>query len=307
MNKRLIKICITLLVLATLASTQILSASALISPYRRGDVNYDYSIDIDDVTLLQKYLANTIDLSKRSLYGGEVNGDGKLNIDDVTMIQKYCAEMIKSFNTEDAWLHTVEVYNFYSDYNSGKAPVDTPITFYAEGWGGVEPFTYEFYVDDVLVSERAETDNFSYTFDEKGIYNITVRIYNAFDEYDKYTQQFEVVDEYPSEQPVISSIYFNKLKVEEYDFSLVLTANAVLGNAPYEYKFSIDDGAYVQDFSENNKFDFGSYMYELYKNDDTIGVKHYVGEYTVEISVRDSTRQITTEDFSFLVNFAMIG
>lgn len=54
MNKRIIKICITLVVLTALASTQIFSVSAAIRPIYKGDVNDSGKVDIDDVTLLQK-------------------------------------------------------------------------------------------------------------------------------------------------------------------------------------------------------------------------------------------------------------
>lgn len=289
MNKRLIKICITLLVLATLVCTQIFSISAAIRPIYRGDVDDNGRIEIDDATLLQKYLAGMEALNKEELCAAEVDGDDKLTVDDVTMIQKYCAGLIKSFNTKNVW-RDIQVYNFYSDYSSGKAPVGTPITFYAIV-SGAEPLTYEFYVNDVLVKELSDSSAFTYTFDKAGNYAITMRTYNAFDKYSDYTETFKVVDAYSLEQPIISALYFDRLQLMFGD-NLTLTANAVGGTAPYEFKFSIDDGLYVQDYSENNTFNLESYISNPYI--DFMGHKH-----TIVVSVKDSLGQTATDSVEF--------
>lgn len=298
MNKRLIKICITLLVLATLVSTTIFSTSAMTAPLYRGDVDNNGKTDIDDATLLQKYIADLADLSKRQIYIGDLDEDGKISVDDITILQKYCAGLIGSINPPFGIRDTVDINNFYSDYNSGKAPVGTPITFYTEATGGVQPFTYEYYVNGNVASDRIETNSFTYTFDEKGTYNITVRVYNIFDEYSEYTQSFEVVEEYSNEYPVICSVHLNRLIIDNRDSNIVLTANAIFGTGPYEYKFSLDNGVYVQDFSENNIFDLKPYILEEYANS-----WNYleVGIHKVEIIVKDSSGQITTEEFNFEV------
>lgn len=59
-----------------------------------GDVNSDGEVTIDDVTLLQKYLAENSELSETQISLADVNGDGDVMIDDVTMIQKYLAGAI---------------------------------------------------------------------------------------------------------------------------------------------------------------------------------------------------------------------
>lgn len=59
-----------------------------------GDVNSDGKITIDDVTLIQKYLANMFELDSTQLKIADVNDDKDISIDDVTMIQKYLAGII---------------------------------------------------------------------------------------------------------------------------------------------------------------------------------------------------------------------
>lgn len=61
---------------------------------KKGDVNGDGKVNIDDVTLIQKYLANMADLDSIQLKAADLNGDENANIDDVTMIQKFLAGMV---------------------------------------------------------------------------------------------------------------------------------------------------------------------------------------------------------------------
>lgn len=65
--------------------------------YSLGDVNGDGKINIDDVTLTQKYIAEIEDLTEAQLLAADVTRDGSINIDDVTAIQKYTANMITGF------------------------------------------------------------------------------------------------------------------------------------------------------------------------------------------------------------------
>lgn len=58
-----------------------------------GDVNGDGKISIDDVTDIQKYIANMLNFTENQETLADVNKDGKISIDDVTLIQKYLAGM----------------------------------------------------------------------------------------------------------------------------------------------------------------------------------------------------------------------
>lgn len=59
-----------------------------------GDVDGDGKVSIDDVTDIQKHLANMVDFTDEQEAIADVDNDGKVTIDDVTLIQKYLAGMI---------------------------------------------------------------------------------------------------------------------------------------------------------------------------------------------------------------------
>lgn len=56
-----------------------------------GDVNGDGKVSIDDVTDIQKYIANMIDFTNEQEVLADVDKNEKVSIDDVTLIQKYIA------------------------------------------------------------------------------------------------------------------------------------------------------------------------------------------------------------------------
>ncbi len=66
-----------------------------LKPILYGDVNGDGDVRINDVILLQKYLAGyDVTLSKRQLEAAAVLSDGEPTVNDVTQIQKYLAELV---------------------------------------------------------------------------------------------------------------------------------------------------------------------------------------------------------------------
>lgn len=65
--------------------------------YSTGDVNGDSSIDILDVTLVQRYVAAIESLSSAQQSAADVNGDGTVTIADAGDIQKYIAHIISQF------------------------------------------------------------------------------------------------------------------------------------------------------------------------------------------------------------------
>ena len=65
-----------------------------VSPVRvNGDLNNDGSLSVDDVTLLQRHLAEFEALTEAQLAYADVDGDGKINVHDVTQLQRILAEM----------------------------------------------------------------------------------------------------------------------------------------------------------------------------------------------------------------------
>ena len=56
-----------------------------------GNVDKKYTVEINDATAIQKYLSNMISFDRLSLRNADANQDGKIDVDDVTLIQKYVA------------------------------------------------------------------------------------------------------------------------------------------------------------------------------------------------------------------------
>lgn len=61
-----------------------------------GDVNGDGTVSILDATVIQKYLAGSVQLDDSRKAVGDVNGDGTISVTDATLIQKYIAGLITS-------------------------------------------------------------------------------------------------------------------------------------------------------------------------------------------------------------------
>lgn len=63
-----------------------------------GDANGDEKVTVADITVIQKYLANRLQLSNERLIACDVNKDGAVNIEDATLIQKYLIHLVPSLN-----------------------------------------------------------------------------------------------------------------------------------------------------------------------------------------------------------------
>ena len=290
--KKFIKRAISISAIASMLLVPTLSASAAIAPLYYGDVNRNYKVDVNDVTLLQEVLAGSATVAKRQMYTADVNLDNKVDVNDVTAIQNYLAGNIE-FEVKAIYNHTLKYGNLYIDYDSGKAMAGVPVTFYAEAIGGIAPLTYEFSINDEVVQERSEASTLTYTFEESGIYSIKVKYYNIFDEYVTEPLTYEVVEPYESEAPIISSIYGDRLLVNEYEKSYTVTANAIFGTAPYQYKFTLDDGVLVQDYSDDNTFFIDM------KNDNPLTM----GDHEILVEVKDANGETATETFAFYVDY----
>ena len=59
-----------------------------------GDVDGNGEININDATMIQKYLAELVTFTPEQQLAADTNGDGAVTIDDVTMVQKYIAELV---------------------------------------------------------------------------------------------------------------------------------------------------------------------------------------------------------------------
>ena len=69
--------------------TQLASEAQEIDIFLYGDVNGDGKVDIDDLTRIRRYIAES---STVIFPGADVNGDGTVDIDDLTLLRKFIAE-----------------------------------------------------------------------------------------------------------------------------------------------------------------------------------------------------------------------
>lgn len=86
------------------------------------DFNDDGKTNIDDVTLMQKYIAEIETLSDDKAALFDLNYDGVKSVDDVTMLQKYMASQSVSSGK-------VIVNYLYPDANGDYQPLTDPIVF----------------------------------------------------------------------------------------------------------------------------------------------------------------------------------
>ena len=62
-----------------------------------GDLNGDGKINILDLIVLQRYLAELIEFDAGQLAAADLNGDGKVNSLDMILLERYLAELIEEF------------------------------------------------------------------------------------------------------------------------------------------------------------------------------------------------------------------
>lgn len=287
-------VCSTALIVGMLGTAQAFSVSAMVRPIITGDVDENFKVDINDVTLLQNGLAGNAELSPRQFYAGDVNFNGVNDVSDVTLIQEHIAGTYEFERNSTASEHIIR--NFCADYDSGKAMTGTPVTFTATMYSGVTPFSYEFLINGEVVQQKSESNTFTYTFDESGSYDVSVRCYNAIDRcVEKTLHKYTVVDAYESENPVIVGIHTDVDYIGFAEYTLTISANTIFGTAPYQYKFTLDNGLLVQDYSESA--DFAIDMESLYYE----GTPLKIGEHTVLVEVKDADGKTAQETFTFEV------
>lgn len=292
--KKIIKAALSGALVMGMLAAQCFSTSAMIRPIITGDVDWNSKVDVNDVTLLQNALAGSAEIDKSQNYAGDVNFNGVTNVEDVTLIQLHIAGKYE-FERKSTNLEHI-IRNFCADYDSGKAMTGTPVTFTATMDSGVTPFSYEFLINGEVVQQKSESNTFTYTFSESGSYDVSVRSYNAIDDCAEETlYNYTVVDAYESEDPVIVGIHTDVDYIGYDEYSLTISANAIFGTAPYQYKFTLDNGFLVQDYSESA--DFTIEMSELKKQ----GKSLEIGEHTVLAEVKDADGKTAQETFTFEV------
>lgn len=77
---------------SSLTNVEFETKGCIISRYSIGDVNRDGYLDICDVTLIQRHLADLETIPEQFLFLADTNGDSEIDISDATHLQMYLAE-----------------------------------------------------------------------------------------------------------------------------------------------------------------------------------------------------------------------
>lgn len=103
---RIKKLISTFVIFTLLLSA--MSITTFATSYIVGDVNSDNRINVQDVTEIQKYLTNMVDINSAI---ADFNCDSKVNITDCTLMQKYISGEIGMYN------------GFLYSFKSGKGTI----------------------------------------------------------------------------------------------------------------------------------------------------------------------------------------
>ncbi len=246
------KALIFLLTAAISLSLGIIPASAVAFPYLvYGDVDYNCRVEINDATLLQKYLAGTAELYYNQLLMSDYDHNGKITIADVTGIQKEIAgarpEGCGGF--ADTY---VDYHDFYAELDSGAATKGREVTFVAVVGDGT---TCEFFVNDELVQARSENNKLNYVFEEAGDYRVSLKAYNKDGVYHSADIFYQVVESIPDDVVRVSYSHF-----DESNTGLSFNVKAEGGSGEYTYSFKI-----TQEFADFYGEGFPASDIEVYK------------------------------------------
>ena len=166
-------------VVTILVMTFTVNAGAMPAPCYFGDANVDNKRDILDATFVQENLSkkNTMTLLQEKL--SDVDADSEITIIDATMIQQKIAKLINQFPAGNEIYVYILLGEMVCNRVSGAVGVNEPVTFTANPDGRCKPFTYDFYINDVLIEEDSPNNSFTYTFEESGYYNVRISVTNT--------------------------------------------------------------------------------------------------------------------------------
>ncbi len=175
----------------------IVSVSAVPDPlwtYRQyGDVKYDTIVDSNDALLIQKKVAEFIDLDYNTNLFADYNHDGVVSVADVTCVQ----QRVAGFELPESYGGIIDTYSTRVASISSDYPLDSinpslkgiPITFTANSYGD-DGRTLEFLVNGEIVQPRGTADSLTYTFNSPGDYCVEARVYNESGYYNKNHIEF---------------------------------------------------------------------------------------------------------------------
>lgn len=252
-----------------------------------GDVNYDYEVEIDDVTRIQRFLCSMISFNGLQQEIADYDHDGEVTARDATYIQRALAQATIPESYGGYFHYYANAKKCYADYSSGKAMAGVPVTFTTEGgypYYKYEPddffkpvtYTYTIYqyqfVDGhsqrIDIAQETVVDApLTYTFEEAGSYTVSILACDRLDNQSEFICSYNVVEPYSTDKPVIASVYSDKPQYVSpfggksfatscYWKDMTLSVNAIGGSGDYEYAFELTakDETITQDYSTSNSF-----------------------------------------------------
>ncbi len=269
--KRIISI---ILAMVMILSVCVVSVSAALPPMGYvGDANQDGVIDVTDATFVLRAMAKLETPTEDQKLYGDTDVDGILSVIDATNIQRHEANLYPWGHVGSDYSYSMIENDFYSDYESGMAMAGVPVTFGVNAYAGSPILSYKLFVDGVCVGE-SESNTITYTFEKAGEYDVEM-IINAYYGDGNVYKRFKVVEPYESETPQFKTLYLTgtiQWGSITYDVgNMKVTADAIGGQGPYQYKFVFERPAtcypdaeiitQTQEYSENNVYELEKIEY----------------------------------------------
>ena len=208
-------------------------AAIVVTNYIYGDVDNDGYVTIVDATMIQRGLSGLTELSGYTREAADYDHEGEITIFDVSCIQKELADLPLPENYGGSFTDELNLLGVISDYNSGKAMTDEPVTFTAYAISGGSRLIYEFIIDGEVL-QVGEKATLTHTFTESKSYEIIVNVYDISGRYVTSHFSYQVLQPYSLDNPVINSSYYIP------DQPSLLKVNAIGGTQPIHYTFRIN-------------------------------------------------------------------
>lgn len=271
--KRILSILIVMVMVMSLCVISVGAATP--SAGMVGDLDKDFDVNILDATYIQMVLAKLHEIDTETEYLADVDQDGTLSIVDATYIQRFLADLVQDNYIGRRFNYDMQINDHYSDYESGMAIKGVPVTFGINAYTGSPVLSYELYVNDVCVA-TSDTNSITYTFEEAGDYIVDIRVNALFGIGNYRDLEFTVVEPYESDIPMFKTLYLTgKIQWGTITYGvdgMAVYADAIGGQAPYQYKFVFERPVDVsnetetvvktQDYSEDNVYELEVLNYE---------------------------------------------
>lgn len=278
--KRIIS-CVLVIILA-ISFFSVYADASSISSIEYGNIDYknDWSIDITDVTMIQRFLCQIISFDGIQKESADYDHDGDITILDATYIQRHIANTSVPKECGGSFEFMSSVTHLYADYESGKAMAGVPVTFTADEGRIIDPkfqpieYRFEIYSytdksSPIAVRDYSQDRTFTYTFESANTrYEIYVYSRNRYGYIgNMWISSYEVIEPNNIKDLAITSVYTNQYGNKElyyngyfctsmYFKNMSFYAIAKGGSGDYQYAFEYQkkDEVLTQEYSYDNSF-----------------------------------------------------